>query len=404
MTVFKKYAAMLAATVLLSPTGVQADWNQGNDEANRQRIMNDMRQTQANNDRANSDAQFKSQLQRQPSSSPSSGDRSSGGGNGSSPNYAPSGGGDTDTGRRSVVSTTTFTVGAAPTPAQFFARTSREAAQGDSEAQFNLGKMYYSGYGTGRDDPQARRWLGEAAKQGHIVAAALHASVLRYGVGGPVDMDAARQSYAVAAKGGDARAMAELGMMYSQGTGGLTKNDAEALRLWKASAAKGDSSAAYALGLANINGMLGLTPNPKEGLRLVKSSAENGDLNGMSLYAAVLNEGAIVPKDLAGAVRYARAAAEAGDGYGQSMMAVFAYQGDGVPKSHEEAFRWAKLSADGGNADGQLTLGTLYYFGHGTPVNIREAARLFQLAAAKGNAMAISNMKEPDIIEAAKGL
>jgi TPR repeat protein len=404
MTTYRKRAAILVATFLFSPISARADWNQNNDEANRQRIMSDMRQTQSNNDRANADAQFKAQNQRQPTSTSTSGNNSSGGNSSSSGAYVPSSGDDTDYGQRQVVSTTTVTVGATETAEGFFARTSKDAGLGYAKSQYDLGRMYYAGYGAARDDSQARRWLGEAAKQGHAVSAALYASILRYGIGGPVDIVEARKNYEIAAKGGDARAMAELGMMHMMATGGLPQNNAEAVRLWTTSSGLGDSSALYALGLANINGMAGLSPNPKEGLRLVKASAEKGDLNGMTLYARVLHEGAIVPKDVQAAIRYARAAGEGGDGAGQSMMAIYYYLGDGVPQSFDEAARWAKLSAASGNAEGQTTLGTMYYLGQGVPKDIKEATRWFIKSAAQGHEMAISNMKEPDIIEAAKGL
>lgn len=400
----KVYKGSFCAALLLAPISAEAEWNQNNDEANRQRIMSDMRQTQANNDRANADAQFKAGLQSQSgtSSSTSSGSSSSNGG--SSPSYVPGGHDDTDTGQRTVVATRTITVGAAETPEKFFTRTSQDAGLGYAKSQFDLGRMYYAGYGTARDDVQARHWLGEAAKQGHVMASAFHASVLQYGIGGPVDMVAARKSYEIAAKGGDARAMAELGMMHMMATGGLPQNNAEAVRLWTMSSGLGDSSALYALGLTYINGMAGLSPNPKEGLRLVKASAEKGDLNGMTLYARVLNEGSIVAKDVQAAIRYARAAGEGGDGAGQSMMAIYYYLGDGVTQSFDEAARWAKLSAASGNAEGQTTLGTMYYLGQGVPKDIKEAARWFKKSADQGFEMAISNMKEPDIIEAANGL
>ena len=404
MTAFKKSIAILAAAMLLSPIGVRADWNQNNDEANRQRIMNDMRQTQASNDRANSDAQFKAQSQRQPSSSPSSGDRSSSSNGSSSSSYVPSSSGDTDYGQRSVVSTTTVTVGAAETPQKFFGRTSQDASLGYAKSQFDLGRMYYAGYGTARDDAQARRWLGEAAKQGHVVSAALYASILRNGIGGPVDLIAARKSFEIAAKGGDARSMAELGQFHFHGLAGLSSNNDEAVRLWKASSALGDSAGMTGLGEVYLYGLAGQAAQPEEGLKLMKKAAELGERNAMLIYAKLLNNGDLMPKDLQGAIRYARASAEMDHSDGQSMMAIYYYMGDGVPQSYDEAARWAKLSAAADNPEGQTTLGTMYYFGQGLPKDIKQAAHWFKKAAAQGNEMAISNMKEPDIAEAAKGL
>ncbi len=42
------------------------------------------------------------------------------------------------------------------------------AEQGDADAQFSLGDMYYSGYGVPQDNTEAVRWYRKAADQGDI--------------------------------------------------------------------------------------------------------------------------------------------------------------------------------------------------------------------------------------------
>ena len=46
----------------------------------------------------------------------------------------------------------------------------KAAERGHAMAQSNLGLMYSTGDGVGRDDGQARHWLGRAAAQGHATA------------------------------------------------------------------------------------------------------------------------------------------------------------------------------------------------------------------------------------------
>lgn len=46
----------------------------------------------------------------------------------------------------------------------------KAAEQGNAEAQFNLGLIYYNGDGVPRDDPEAAKWYFKAAEQGHIEA------------------------------------------------------------------------------------------------------------------------------------------------------------------------------------------------------------------------------------------
>ena len=58
LVTLKSSSAVLALGLLMIPVSAQADWNQNNDEANRQRAMSSMRATTAANDRQNADAQF----------------------------------------------------------------------------------------------------------------------------------------------------------------------------------------------------------------------------------------------------------------------------------------------------------------------------------------------------------
>jgi TPR repeat protein len=46
----------------------------------------------------------------------------------------------------------------------------KAAERGHALAQSNLGLMYSTGHGIGRDDRQARHWFGRAAAQGHATA------------------------------------------------------------------------------------------------------------------------------------------------------------------------------------------------------------------------------------------
>ena len=61
------------------------------------------------------------------------------------------------------------------------------AEQGDADAQFNLGAMYYNGYGVPQDDVQAANWYRKAAEQG-IARAQFNLGVL-YGTGQGVPQD-----------------------------------------------------------------------------------------------------------------------------------------------------------------------------------------------------------------------
>ncbi len=63
----------------------------------------------------------------------------------------------------------------------------KAAEQGDPEAQFNLGVMYYEGEGMPQSDVKAARWYRKAAEQGHAIAQFRLGYMYFYGRGVPED-------------------------------------------------------------------------------------------------------------------------------------------------------------------------------------------------------------------------
>ena len=166
----------------LLPVSASAQWNAGNDEANRQSMMADMRASAAANDRANEDSQrrFNDNAAR------SLGSNSSGGGGGSSSGSTSGGGGFGSNvgayrggGPRSVVKTYTFTIRSQESVLSLITRLGQEASAGNALSAYNLGRVYYTGFdGLPRDDAKAREWFGAGAKLGHPGAVAIWADAL----------------------------------------------------------------------------------------------------------------------------------------------------------------------------------------------------------------------------------
>uniref|UniRef100_UPI003567E3EB tetratricopeptide repeat protein n=1 Tax=Sneathiella sp. TaxID=1964365 RepID=UPI003567E3EB len=61
------------------------------------------------------------------------------------------------------------------------------AEQGDADAQYNLGVMYYNGTGVPQDYKQAVKWYTAAAEQGFANAQHNLALMYNYGTGVPQD-------------------------------------------------------------------------------------------------------------------------------------------------------------------------------------------------------------------------
>jgi TPR repeat protein len=130
---------------------------------------------------------------------------------------------------------------APPDPALPHAR----AAQGDAEAQLQLGLRYAEGDGVIQNDKEAAKWFALAAKQGLAEAQYQYGLFLLEGRGVVQDYKAAFSWIEKPAKRGYAKAQYSLGELYRYGTG--TAVDKARAYLWfNLAAAQGIDAAAKA--------------------------------------------------------------------------------------------------------------------------------------------------------------
>ena len=106
------------------------------------------------------------------------------------------------------------------------------AAQGEAEAQNNLGLRYYKGQGVPQDDAEALKWFRLAAAQGNASAQTSLGVMYSQGNGVPQDYAAALKWYRLAAAQGDAKAQFNVGFMYYEGLG-VPQDQAMALNLYR---------------------------------------------------------------------------------------------------------------------------------------------------------------------------
>jgi hypothetical protein len=119
------------------------------------------------------------------------------------------------------------------------------AAQGDAEAQLQLGARYAEGDGVIQNDKEAARWFALAAKQGLAEAQYQYGLALLRGRGVVQDYHAAFSWIEKPAQRGYARAQYSLGELYRYGTG--TAIDKARAYLWfNLAAAQGVEAAAKA--------------------------------------------------------------------------------------------------------------------------------------------------------------
>ncbi len=134
-------------------------------------------------------------------------------------------------------------------PQDSYAKSFREfkvlAEQGEANAQFKLGVMYYSGQGVPGDYVEALNLFKKAALQGHPLAQYNVGYMNEKGEGTPQDYVEAAKYYRQAAERGNQLAQYTLGYMYEKGQG-LLPDEVQALMWYNLAAIQGETKAKMA--------------------------------------------------------------------------------------------------------------------------------------------------------------
>jgi TPR repeat protein len=93
------------------------------------------------------------------------------------------------------------------------------AAQGNTDAQVNLGNLYLRGLGVERDESKAYEWYAKAARQGNAQALGKLGILHFYGLGVAEDHAAAADWFRKAAEKGNADAAMILAELHARGDG-----------------------------------------------------------------------------------------------------------------------------------------------------------------------------------------
>jgi TPR repeat protein len=266
-----------------------------------------------------------------------------------------------------------------------FAEIETRAKSEDPEAQFQLARRYFDGWGVAKDLTEAAKWFQKAADQGHT------------------------------------RAQTHLGNQYLEGKG-VPKSRSLALLLLRKAADKGDGEAQFKVG----QDLQYWAPKKDKaaGVEWYMKAASNGNFQALKSLADIYEKGEEVPKDEAKAAAFLTKAqarfqqffdelvSEGEAGNPESMwQAVIIYLnpyqiGDAktamgkLPGSTEyrraEGIKWMLRAAEtSGNPSLLVELGGLYLEGVGMPKDldrgnelIREGIAKLKGSASKGNAEA----------------
>lgn len=181
------------------------------------------------------------------------------------------------------------------------------AAQGNVDAQYNLGVMYVFGQGVPKDYVTARKWFEKAAAQGHAGAQFALGAIYDRGQGVPQDYVTARKWFEQSAAQGDAGAQGALGRLYESGNG-VPQNYLQAAKWYEQAAVQGNMWAQFDLGWLYANGQ-GVPQDVVRAAKWVEKSAAQGYAKAQHFLGLMYALGAGVPKDSVRAYMWSNVAA-----------------------------------------------------------------------------------------------
>jgi TPR repeat protein len=361
-----------AICIYIALSNVHAAWSSRDDERNRARTNNQIRQNMAafdaNTDRMSRNMQATTERNRaQAQARNSSANNTSNSGNLSRPSYDAVGqlGNTLSSIRNRLNNEPTFSIKLSPeTDREVLLRLQQSAKEGNPHSALIVAQMFYSGVGTPRNDAQALLWFKRAADGGSSDGAYNYGYMRMYGLGGPSDPTEAVRWYQRAAESGSPRGELSFAAALVTGTG-ITKNEAQAIPIFKR--------------LASRNLQSNNDPD------LVESQALTAGLLG-DFYRS----GTGVERDITQAISWYAIAAEKGDQFAARDLAKIYFEGDGVQRDANLSKAWLAKAAELGHPEAQANLGLMLVQGKEFTKDVPVGTKLVVDAANKGDAFAWS--------------
>ncbi len=246
------------------------------------------------------------------------------------------------------------------------------AIRGDSDAQFQLGALFYQGKGVQRDYTQAFLWYRRAAQQGNADAQYSLGNMYLMGEGIKQDDYQARQWYEKASE---------------QGHEGAQHNLASLQRIATAEPAAKPEYDPETNNLAENEEALEEEPEEKRGFfskLFGKDDAVEEELDDPDVSTEDVDEFETSSGQMS--VDSSEATENSPSSIYEKGLA-FEF-GEGVPQSYSTAFEFFKKSADQNHAPAQYKVGLAYDYGQGAEKDPAAAAEWYKKSAAQGYALA----------------
>ena len=191
----------------------------------------------------------------------------------------------------------------------------------------------------------------------------------------------------------DVAAMCELGKLYLNGKGGVSKDYSEAFRWLKKASDAGNANAMAWLSDCYEFGW-GTEADIRQAWNWANKSADLGDAYGINNVGTFYSDGkgGIVQKDVNRAFELYKKSAELGDPVGKSDLAGCYFYGDGVAMNQAKAFElYSELSASG-DINAKAWVGICYTRGWGVVQDRMNGKRILEETVSAGSEVGTINL------------
>ncbi len=270
---------------------------------------------------------------------------------------------------------------------------SKKAAEGDSEAQFQLGLCYARGFGIDKDYKKAVELWEKSSSQKN--AKSKNALALAYlkGLGVPKNPQKAFSLLYENSLADDIDSLVDLGVLYSRGRG-VQRDYAKAFQFYSKAAAQGNPRGLAQLGYLYYSGR-GVSKDANKAVEYYRKAIKSEQGFGLAYLGTAYEEGQGVEKSTEKAIEMFQKAAEKGDPFAQWKLGNFYLLGTAepiLPKNEATAFQWYLKSAEQDNTLGINSLAYVYELGKGVEKNYENSFALFKKASEMGHAPAQANL------------
>lgn len=234
------------------------------------------------------------------------------------------------------------------------------ANQGNAEAQFELGRCYWTGDGVTQNWYETIKWIKKSAEQNNPKALLLLGRLYEDANERDINRDYLRNHY------------------------GINEPSIEAFKLYHEAVSKGNSTAMYDIASCYERGV-GVERNSEEAVKWYKMYSEK-EPNGLEAVGRCYRDGIGVEKDIVEAIKWWRKAVDNGCLGAATDIGICYYNGNGVIKNYNEAFMWFRKAVepydDGCKwSEAPFYIGECYYSGKGVEKNVSEAIKWWKIAA-----------------------